>query len=426
MKRRDEMKRIIGIGAFLFTLFFVGCGELDAPSNENVIGGEIVVDLDGETIKQLLISEQTPNIDENSTVYGYKAYKIPYTTTDEEGNSVEVSGLMVVPTGLPDVVYSTLGLSMVSDSHGTIFANSEAPTVIANSTNAPDGASILLTSLGGFVTLEADYIGFGDSLSHYHPFVLKKSLANATIDFIEAGKRFALANGIHLNSQLFVTGYSEGGYSAMATLQKIEQDAQMQVTLAIPMAGPYDLNTTAFGVFSQPTLQIPSFMANVGYAYATAYEQDVASVINEPFASQLEELLGGDFNRTQIDASLTTTTTGEDGLFTTSFVHTFLTDETQWFRQAVLENSVHNWVPKTSVKLLHCMGDEVIPYAISQHTQTTMQMLGAEDVSLIPVEVALTQDVNTTLRYQHTQCATFAYALSTQMFAQIREDTVGY
>ena len=420
------MKRIVGVGVLLLTLFFSGCGELDEPSNENVIGGEIVVDLEGETIKQLLISEGTPNIDENSTVYGYKAYKIPYTTTNEEGESVEVSGLMVVPTGLPDVVYSTLGLSLVSDSHGTIFADREAPTVIAQTTNAPDGASILITSLGGFVTLQADYIGFGDSIAHYHPFLLKKSLANATVDFIEEAKRFALANGIHLNTQLFLTGYSEGGYSAMATLQKIEQDAQMQVTLATPMAGPYDLNTTAFGLFSQATLEVPSFMANVGYAYATAYEEDVASVINEPFASQLEELLGGDFNRTQIDASLTTKTTGEDGLFTTTFIHTFLSDETQWFRQAILENTLHNWVPKTSVKLLHCLGDEVIPYAISQRTQTTMQSLGAEDVSLTPVEVALTQDANTTLRYQHTQCATFAYGITTQMFAQIRKDTIGY
>ena len=37
-------------------------------------------------------------------VYGYKAYKIPYTTTDEEGNSVKVSGLMVVPTGVPEAM----------------------------------------------------------------------------------------------------------------------------------------------------------------------------------------------------------------------------------------------------------------------------------------------------------------------------------
>ena len=163
---------------------------------------------------------------------------------------------------------------MVSDDHGTIFANAEAPSVNAKNIGTPAGSSVILTSLGGFATLQPDYIGFGDSNSHYHPFILKDSLANSTVDFIKQVKKFAVDNNITLNSQLFLTGYSEGGYASLATLKKIEEeDIGLSVTMAAPMAGPYALKTMADVVLSQPKLSVPSFMANVGYAYAKAYSQ---------------------------------------------------------------------------------------------------------------------------------------------------------
>jgi alpha-beta hydrolase superfamily lysophospholipase len=404
------------------TLFLVGCGDLSQPVNEEVVGGKVVVDLDGKSIKKSLIEKKIPGVDVNTTVYGYKAYKIPYSTTDEEGNSVSVSGLMVVPKGLPDALVSAKGLSMVSDDHGTIFANAEAPDVEAGTNNAPVGSAVILTSLFGFVTLQPDYIGFGDSSEHYHPFVLKKSLANATVDFIIAAKKFAVANNIKLNGQLFLTGYSEGGYAAMATLQKIEQEGNMQVTLAAPMAGPYAFEALAMKVLSVPALSVPSFMADVGYAYAIAYDEDVASVINEPYASKLEGLLDGTKTSPEISAALTTVTTGTDGLFNPQFVNHFFTDPEHWFKKAAQENNLHNWVPQTAVRLVHCKGDDVIPYKISELTQGTMTALGATNVALVPVEETL----GLPSLVGHAACGQLAYGVAGTIFAQTRKATVGY
>ena len=122
---------------------------------------------------------------------------------------------------------------------------------------------------------------------------MKNSLAESTVDFINAAKKFAQENSIHLNGQLFLTGYSEGGYAAMASLQKIENEGELQVTMAAPMAGPYIMDGLAQQVLSQPQLSVPSFMANIGYAYAKAYDEDIASVINEPYASKLDSLFDG-------------------------------------------------------------------------------------------------------------------------------------
>jgi len=419
------MKSISKIVLAGSVLFFVGCGDLDQPTNEQVVGGNVVVDLDGESIRGSLIAAKTPGINESTTVYGYKAYKIPYTTTDEEGNSVSVSGLMVVPTGVPEAV-NQAGLSLVSDSHGTIFANAEAPTVIAGSTNSPDGSSVILTSLFAFVTLQADYIGFGDSNEHYHPFILKKSLANTTADFIVAAKEFAANNAINLNGQLFLTGYSEGGYAAMAALQKIEQEGQLQVTMAAPMAGPYAVEAMAMGVLSQPTISVPSFMANIAYAYTNAYDEDIASVVNEPYASKLEDLFDGSKTRSEIDPELTTVTTGPEGLFNPTFVAEFFADPESCCRTSFRENNVHAWVPETAVRLVHCLGDDVIPYDISVLAEGTMQAMGAVNVAAVPVEVAVTKDPATPLRYGHSECGPVAYGVAATMFAETRKVTIGY
>ena len=413
---------IVGLSVF----FIIGCGDLHQPTNDTVVGGKIVVDLDGASIKKSLLDAKVPGVDENTTIYGQKAYKIAYTTTDEEGNEVEASGYMVVPNGLPEALVAAKGYSMVSDDHGTIFANNDAPTVLPQLTNMPAGASIILTSMAGFVTLQPDYIGFGDSNAHYHPFVLKKSLANATVDFIRAAKDFALENDIHLNGQLFITGYSEGGYAAMAPLQQIEQEgllAELPVTMAAPMAGPYDLNSTAFGVLSQPVLSVPSFMADVGYAYAKAYDKALSSIINEPYASKLPTLFNGSIDRTLIDPELTNKTTGADGLFNPQFVGDFFQNPHNWFREAVVQNSVHAWAPQTTVRLLHCKSDDVIPYGISQITEGTMKHLGARDVALLPIEDTLGM---TGAQIGHAACGQLGYGLASHIFSDVRKATIGY
>jgi len=415
------MQQIIKGILVVTPLFFIGCGDsLSEPKNPEVKGGELFVDFPGAAIKPKLLKAGL--IDANQTVYGYKAYKVPYTTRDEEGNEVKASGLFVIPTGLAES--ETSGLSMVSDDHGTIFANKEAPSVIADLTGAPNGSSVILTSLGGFATLQPDYIGFGDSKEHYHPFVLKDSLANATVDFIKQVKIFSKENNITLNNQLFITGYSEGGYAAMATLKKIEEEqiSSLPVTMAAPMAGPYALKMMADGVLSQEKLSVPSFMANVGYAYAKANNEELNSVINEPYASALPTLLAGDLTRAEIDSQLTNTTTGESGLFNPSFVADYFATEDNWFKVATTNNSLQNWAPTTPVRLVHCKGDDVIPYRISQLTAFTMTAMGANNVALVPVEKAL----GLGRELGHGECGTMAYLVAKNKFVEVRKKKFGY
>jgi predicted esterase len=414
------------------TLIVTGCGSLDQPDNPKVEGGEMIVSTTAKQVLDGLLKAEARGITKDTVLFGYQAYLIPYKTTDEEGNTVDVSGLMAVPTDIPEEIapqVEAAGFSVVSDDHGTIFANSEAPTVSNQLAGTPKGSALILTALNGFVTLQPDYIGHGDSADHYHPYMLKKSLANSTVDFIKAARVFAKNNNIKLNPLLFVTGYSEGGYAAMATLQKIENEGELQVAMAAPMAGPYALDYMALGVLSAPTIGVPSFMAEVGYAYSKAYGQDVSKVINEPYASKLPELFSGDYNRTQIDSELTHDTLG---LFSPSFVAdvfgpTKMGNPDNWFMQAVSINSVYKWAPQTPVALVQCESDDVIPYALSQKAFEVMTEMGAKQMQMVPVEKTIQAlDPEFPSLVGHGACGAPAYTVTAGIFKRVREQVVGY
>ena len=422
------MKSIGRIVLWLATaLWIAGCSvDLEDPKRQIAPGVTLVADLDGKYIKQNLLEQNVSGVDENTTVYGQRVYKIVYGSVDIHGNPIKASGVIVVPKGMPKIVDKQLGYSLVLEHHGTIFKQSDAPSVQSEATMMPGkNASVIFTSLSGFITLMPDYVGFGESRGKVHPFVMKR-LAEDAVAMLKAAKAFLQDRDIKLNGQLFVSGYSEGGYAAMATLQKLE-DRGEAVAMAAPMAGPYDLNKTAFGVLSKSQLSVPAFMANVAYAYTTAYGVPLENVINEPYASKLPALLDGSHEINEIDTALTKKTTGADGLFSPAFVNDFFTDDAHWFKSAALEQSVYAWAPQTPLKLLHCQGDEVIPFDISQATYATMLAMGANDVQLIPIEAALQeQGLGDGEPMGHTRCGNYAYGMAAQIFADMRKATVGY
>lgn len=424
------------ISALVVAMVMGGCGaSVSEPKDNKIKGGELVVDFPADLLKRSLIEKGLLEADSNTTVFGYKGYLIEYDTTNEKGEKVRASGLMVVPTafgldkdGKQKLEYMKFkGFSIVSDDHGTIFANENAPTVKASMQNIPDGSPIMLTSLFGFVTLQPDYIGFGSSADEYHPYLLKHSSANATADFIEAAKKFAKDNHIPLNNQIYLTGYSEGGYVALATLQKMESEGQ-SVTYAAPMAGPYMMDKMAQEVLSMDSVSHPSFMADVAYAYSMTYNKPVSELIQSPYDAMLDNLYSGDMSIDEIDAALPHQISGEGGLFTDKAVDGVLAGDTEyWFYDALQKNSTAYWGPKTPTRFIHCIGDDVVPYIMSVQTAKVMQTLyGAKDVNTIAVEPTITGNENTELRLGHSECAISAYYVVGSLFATIRKSTIGY
>jgi alpha/beta superfamily hydrolase len=317
------------------------------------------------------------------------------------------------------------GLAMVVDCHGTIFSNNEAPSVAIENSASAKGAGVIFSSLAGFITLQPDYIGFGDSNDHYHPYLLKKSSANAVVDFTKAAIKFAKDNNIPMasNKGIYLTGYSQGGAVVLASLNKFQQEG-MQVNIATPMDGPYLLDPIAQGVLSQDKLGVPSFMAAVAYSYTKAYNKDTKELIQEPYASKLPTLFNGSLTREEIDKQLTHKVKGDGGLFTDEIAQNYVGS---WFQLRLKQNSVVDFTPTTHVELLHCLGDDVIPYGIAEGTKDVFEnVLNAPSIGLTPVEIAITKNPNTELRLGHADCALPAYKVSAFLFSRARKQVLGY
>ncbi len=389
------LKQVLIVTLFMF---LSGCANtLDSKPthSKQVIGGELLFEVNSQKVAKII---EGFGMGDTMKVYGLKVYKIPYITKDSQNHNVHVSGLLSVPVGKKD----TIGL--VSFNHGTITLNDSAPTVKAQKTKQPSMASLFFSAAGlGFATLEADYIGYGDSRKNHHPYMIKYTLANTSVDFIKAVKIFAKKNGIKLNNHLYVTGYSEGGYVSMATLKKLESQ-HIHVDAAAPMAGAYDLNYMARAVLGWENESLKSYAMTYTIltlnAYAKKYGKKIKSIIKEPYASKIDTLLDGKHTFEQIDNALPLDEVGKDGLLTQAFLTQYKSNPKYWFRKALKENSVSNWKPKTKLRLMHCQGDDQVPYTISVKTLQSFIRNGASDVSLITLDDTERDDK----KWSHNKC----------------------
>jgi pimeloyl-ACP methyl ester carboxylesterase len=363
---------------------------------------------------------------------GINSYKINYMTTDDNGNAVEASGLVTVPqlskeflVGFKALKKRDFSLSIVSDQHGTIFTDAEAPTKEISATK-PNTLSTLFSAAALYMTVQPDYIGHGDSKGE-HPFILEKSLANSTVDMIEAAIAFANKAGLPINGQVFLSGYSEGGYATLAAAKEIQQHhPDIELKAVAPMAGPYDLESIGLGAISAPMMAFPPYLAYVVHSYDKSYKDVSAKdIIVDKYQPILNTIFDGEHNSSVAYISLPNVLTGgQDGqtpdkLFKSTFMSSYQNDKTQPLRKHFAENSPIDWKPTVSMKLVHCTNDNIIPYEMSQLAYKSFKAKGSTSVELVPIDT-VTAD-KTKHETVHGNCARAAYGVVIPWFNDIRE-----
>jgi len=107
----------------------------------------------------------------------------------------------------------------------------------------------------GFAVAMPDQPGMGGDSQAYHSFCHAKSLAYSTLDALPAVARLAETDPYLAQRQygwdgrLYVMGYSEGGYTALATVKELEDhpgryESRFKYMGSACMAGPFDLSGT--------------------------------------------------------------------------------------------------------------------------------------------------------------------------------------
>jgi hypothetical protein len=230
-------------------------------------------------------------------------YHIQYATVGGAGEATTASAVLMIPSGVgancsgerPIVLYA----------HGT---TTDRAFNMADLQNAETISLAALFASQGYIVVAPNYAGYDTSALPYHPYLIADQQSKDMIDALTAARTalpLASLTTVKDNGQLFVTGYSQGGYVAMAT-HRAMQAAGMNVTASAPMSGPYALAAFVDAVFYgevngdatvSSTLLLGAYQTVYGNMYANATD-----IFEPQYAPGIQTLLPSTTPRSQLYA----------------------------------------------------------------------------------------------------------------------------
>jgi pimeloyl-ACP methyl ester carboxylesterase len=314
------------------------------------------------------------DIDPQALEYNVDLYLITYKTS-YKGNEISASGLAAIPSINGPV-------SMLSVHHGTITQFAEAPS--ASTTFSQQAFFCAAFSSLGFITVMSDLIGFGESRDILHPYYDQELYATAVIDNLKAVVELANVKGKSFNKDLFLAGYSEGGYVTMATHKYLDLNPQTDFNLvaSFPAAGGYDIKDMQEYVFGLDTFEDPYYLAYLTYAYQYTYgwSQPLSDFFNEPYATKIPDLFDGTLTGSEINEQLTTSV---EDLLTPGLLSGIDSDpKFSNFVNAMNNNSLTSWSPVTPMYMYHGDADTTVPYQNSVKVYEQLLQNGADPAKL--------------------------------------------
>ena len=346
----------------------------------DLLSYELLDEIDKETA-QLVLDSFIPT--SPAVEYDLELYSITYETIDQFGNQTVASGAVVLPIAQLET------LPLLSFHHGT--------QVRRSGTYSSEGSTFdLLTCwLGGtgYVSVFPDYLGLGVS-EVFHPYQINIPSATSSIDILFASKQLCLSKGVYLNDQLFLTGYSEGGYVTAATQKMIEEDYSddFQIAGSTLCAGAYDMSGTMFDLMvSYEEYGAPYYLPYVVLAYQDSYNlvESLDEYILPQYVDTLQVLFNGEYGSGDIDAIMPSVPIE---IFLPEVVDEVVADYNHPLRVKLRENDLYDWAPQSPTRLIHSYGDELVPYQNSEIAYEYFVNNGASDVELSLVEFGGHQD----------------------------------
>lgn len=221
-------------------------------------------------------------------------FHLEYQTVDPAGNLTPASGALMVPSGgaacqgpRPIVEYA----------HGT---KTDRAYDIADLNASDNDEGLIMAAVfaaEGYIVVAPNYVGYDTSTLSYHPYLDADQQSKDMIDALTAS-RSALptmqAPSTTDSGKLFITGYSQGGFVAMAT-HRAMQAAGILVTAAAPLSGPYALGAFGDAVFAgevnaSAVENLTLLAASYQNAYGNLYT-NTSDVFASPYASDIATLL---------------------------------------------------------------------------------------------------------------------------------------
>ena len=307
-------------------------------------------------------------VDYTPATHAVDLYRVTYPTVVPlwDNQPVTVTGLLAIP----DNGAGTLPL--LSYQHGSIYRRDEVPS---HPDKSPQTQLILAQFAGqGYAVAAADYLGLGGSDSP-QSYLVKSSHQQTTTDLLGPVAAILAAQDWAMGP-LFLAGWSQGGYTTMAMLERLERQGT-PVTAAATAAAPLDLYLSISGYLHYPrkidadwlnTLLVMNVFALQEYHQLPGF---AASVLTPAGYENGRKLYHSDpsFRSEDLPVDLR-------ALIREEYFNPPTFSRSRWGR-ILNESSVYRWVIQTPVRNDYGGSDEAITVGVGRMAQTWQQAMGA-------------------------------------------------
>jgi len=300
-----------------------------------------------------------------------KIYSISYRTFFQ-GREVIASGLV----SLPDAGGS---YPVISFQNGTNTCHSNAPTADPNSLLY----SLLNMNSGlGFIIAIPDYLGFGKSEEILHPYHHTESSNQVIRDMIFAVEELSdYIKGVDVNKELYLMGYSQGGWATLAVLKDLENNLPGGYNLMAAScgAGAYDPVDFTHYILSLEEYPSPFYLP---YYIESRRQNNIIDdppdlFFKEPYATLIPGLFDGSLCNSELNSQLTTSI---PDLLKENLLTGFDSSDNFIQLRSELDASVISpWEVKTPVLFAHSNGDENVPFSQSLKMYNDLLDAGTEE-----------------------------------------------
>lgn len=163
---------------------------------------------------------------------------LEYRTIGAKSEATNATAAIMVPTG-SDVACGGQR-PVVLYAHGTTAAKAYNLAKWTDSTQAAAGEGLMVAAMfaaQGYIVVAPNYAGYDKSTLPYHPYLNGDQQGKDMVDALTAARKTFSGIGANDAGSLFITGYSQGGYVAMAAHREMQATGKT-VTASAPLSAP--------------------------------------------------------------------------------------------------------------------------------------------------------------------------------------------
>ncbi|WP_371319934.1 alpha/beta hydrolase family protein [Variovorax sp. dw_308] len=171
-------------------------------------------------------------------ICGVDVRYLQYQTIGGQGETTTASGAIMLPAGTDPACNGPRPIVLYA--HGTATEHSYNFANLTDTNQPAASEAVVVAAMfaaRGYIVVAPNYAGYDTSTLGYHPFLNADQQGKEMVDALKAARSTLPALSAADSGALLVTGYSQGGFVALAAHREM-QATGMAVTASAPMSAP--------------------------------------------------------------------------------------------------------------------------------------------------------------------------------------------